>query len=78
MIDQDTPQDIADFITDLQRQEVAAKTITSYRSDLPGFARWSSTPARSGAAHAAPDCCLCLSPGRDGRRGTWLGRAKKR
>ena len=40
MIDQDTPQDIADFITDLQRQEVAAKTVTSYRSDLLGFARW--------------------------------------
>src|SRR5687768_9609186 len=40
MIAQDTPQDIADFITDLQRQEVAAKTVTSYRSDLLGFARW--------------------------------------
>ncbi len=40
MIAQDTPQDITDFIAELQRQEVAAKTLTSYRSDLLGFARW--------------------------------------
>ncbi len=40
MITQDIPQDITDFITELQRQEVAPKTIASYRSDLLGFARW--------------------------------------
>lgn len=40
MIDQDTPADIIDFIADLRRQEVAAKTITSYAADLRGFARW--------------------------------------
>ena len=40
MIAEETPQDITDFITELQRQEVAPKTITSYRSDLLGFARW--------------------------------------
>jgi len=40
MITEETPQDITDFITDLMRQEVAPKTVTSYRSDLLGFARW--------------------------------------
>ncbi|MDQ5853176.1 MAG: tyrosine-type recombinase/integrase [Chloroflexota bacterium] len=40
MIAQDPPQDITNFIMDLQRQEVAAKTVTSYHSDLLGFARW--------------------------------------
>ncbi len=40
MITQETPQDITDFIAELQRQEVAPKTIASYRSDLLGFARW--------------------------------------
>ena len=39
MIAQDTPQDIPDFIAELQRQEVAPKTIASYRSDLQGFAQ---------------------------------------
>jgi integrase/recombinase XerD len=29
-----------DFIADLQRQEVAPKTVTSYATDLRGFARW--------------------------------------
>ncbi len=36
----ETPQDITDFITELQRQEVAPRTVASYRSDLAGFARW--------------------------------------
>src|SRR5215207_8477176 len=36
----DTPQDIMDFLTDLGRQEVAALTLASYRSDLALFARW--------------------------------------
>ena len=45
MIAQDTPRDITDFIMDLQRQEVAAKTVTSYHSDLLGFARWFSGSA---------------------------------
>lgn len=40
MIAEDTPQDITAFMTELQRQEVAPKTIASYRSDLLGFARW--------------------------------------
>ena len=40
MIAQDIPQDITAFIAELQRQEVAPKTIASYRSDLYGFARW--------------------------------------
>ena len=40
MFAQDTHQDITNFIMDLQRQEVAAKMVTSYHSDLLGFARW--------------------------------------
>jgi site-specific recombinase XerD len=40
MITEDTPQDISDFIAELQRQEAAPKTVASYRSDLLGFARW--------------------------------------
>ena len=40
MITETIPQDIIDFVTALQRQEVAPKTIASYRSDLLGFARW--------------------------------------
>jgi site-specific recombinase XerD len=33
-------EDIASFIQELQRQEVAPKTIDNYRSDLVCFARW--------------------------------------
>ncbi len=40
MIAQNTSQDITDFMAELLRQEVAPKTIASYRSDLQGFARW--------------------------------------
>ena len=40
MIAQDTPPDLVAFIADLRRQEVAPKTVASYRSDLTGFARW--------------------------------------
>src|SRR5215204_4010247 len=32
--------DIAEFVTELTRQEVAAKTIRSYQSDLTQVARW--------------------------------------
>ena len=32
--------DIADFVTELSRHEVAEKTVRSYRSDLAGFVRW--------------------------------------
>src|SRR5215207_6288833 len=32
--------DMADFIAELGRQEVAPKTIASYRSDLTVFGRW--------------------------------------
>jgi site-specific recombinase XerD len=32
--------DVTRFLEDLQRQEVAPKTVASYRSDLAGFARW--------------------------------------
>jgi len=31
---------VTDFVAELQRQEVAPTTITSYLSDLLGFARW--------------------------------------
>ncbi len=41
MIAEDTPQEIPDFISELQRQEVAPKIVISYRSDLLGFAHWS-------------------------------------
>ncbi len=51
MIDQDVPVDITDFIADLRRQEVAEKTITSYRADVLGFARWFSDT--TGEAFAA-------------------------
>ena len=34
------PQDITAFVVELQRQEVAPKTVASYRSDLLGFAHW--------------------------------------
>ena len=40
MIAQDTPPDLIAFVADLRRQEVAAKTVASYQSDLTGFARW--------------------------------------
>ena len=40
MIAQDTPPDLVAFVADLRRQEVAPKTVASYRSDLTGFARW--------------------------------------
>ena len=40
MIVQDTPPDLVAFVADLRRQEVAAKTVASYQSDLTGFARW--------------------------------------
>ena len=32
--------DVADFLTDLAREEVAEKTIAAYRTDLSHFARW--------------------------------------
>ena len=35
--------DIADFLTELGRQEVAAKTIRAYHSDLAHIARWFET-----------------------------------
>ena len=35
--------DVTDFFTELSRQEVAAKTVQSYRSDLASFARWFET-----------------------------------
>jgi hypothetical protein len=38
MIDHDVPVDITDFLADLRRQELAEKTITSYRADVLGFA----------------------------------------
>src|SRR5947209_20445154 len=34
------PGEVAEFVQDLQRQEVAAKTLVNYRSDLLCFARW--------------------------------------
>jgi len=37
---QTVTEDLTDFIAELGRQEVAAKTIASYRSDLTVFARW--------------------------------------
>ena len=40
MITDTIPEDITDFVVELQRQEVAPKTVASYRSDLLGFARW--------------------------------------
>src|SRR5215217_8103984 len=40
MMDDTTPQEIQDFLTDLARQEVAPLTLASYRSDLALFARW--------------------------------------
>ena len=40
MIVQDTPPDLVAFVADLRRQEVAAKTVASYQSDLTGFAHW--------------------------------------
>src|SRR5215207_4507991 len=36
----DTPQEVTMFVTDLGRQEVAPLTLTSYQSDLALFARW--------------------------------------
>ena len=35
--------DIADFLTELARQEVAEKTIRAYRADLAHLARWFET-----------------------------------
>lgn len=52
MIDRDLPADISDFVADLRRQEVAEKTVTSYRSDMLGFARWQADT--TGEAFAAP------------------------
>ncbi len=46
MQDHETAHDITTFLADLARQEVAPKTVASYRSDLAGFARW--------FAHARP------------------------
>ncbi len=40
MIDHDVPIDIADFLADLRRQEVAPKTVASYATDLCAAARW--------------------------------------
>jgi site-specific recombinase XerD len=37
---QTQPDDVTLFLADLIRQEVSAKTVASYRSDLAGFARW--------------------------------------
>ena len=34
---------VAEFFTELSHQEVAAKTVQSYRSDLAGFVRWFET-----------------------------------
>jgi integrase/recombinase XerD len=36
----DTPHEVTMFVTDLQRQEVAPLTLTSYQSDLALFVRW--------------------------------------
>ncbi len=36
----DTSPEVGLFVQDLQRQEVAAKTVVNYRSDLRCFARW--------------------------------------
>ncbi len=56
MIDPEIPQDITDFVTELRRQEVAPKTVSSYASDLRGFARWftDSTGEAFTAAAATP------------------------
>jgi site-specific recombinase XerD len=32
--------DIAEFLAELEREEVAEKTVAAYRPDLAGFARW--------------------------------------
>ena len=37
---QDAYADIAAFVAELTRQGMAEKTITTYQSDLLGFARW--------------------------------------
>src|SRR5215211_298285 len=37
---QTVSDDIADFVTELTRQEVAEKTVRSYQSDLAQFTRW--------------------------------------
>src|SRR5215207_4685523 len=39
-MNQSVTDDIADFVMELCRQEVAEKTVRSYRSDLAQFARW--------------------------------------
>ena len=39
----DTSPDIAAFVAELGRQGMAAKTITTYTSDLVSFARWFAT-----------------------------------
>jgi integrase/recombinase XerC len=39
-MDQNTPDEVAEFLTDLQRQEVSPRTLVSYQSDLTLFARW--------------------------------------
>ena len=56
MIAQGTPQDITDFVAELRRQEVAPKTVASYRSDLAGFARRfvDATGEDFGAARVTP------------------------
>src|SRR5215211_1037326 len=40
---QTVSDDIADFVRELTRQEVAEKTVRSYRSDLAQFTRWFET-----------------------------------
>ena len=52
MITHDTPQDIVAFEVELRRQAVAPKTVSSYISDLRGFARWFADT--TGEAFAAP------------------------
>jgi site-specific recombinase XerD len=37
---QTVTDDTADFLTELAREEIAAKTIAAYRADLTHFARW--------------------------------------
>ena len=36
----ETPPDITRFLDDLGRQDIAARTIAAYRTDLSAFARW--------------------------------------
>ena len=36
----DLPPDITRFLDDLGRQDIAARTVAAYRTDLTAFARW--------------------------------------